>query len=410
MISRDVEAAGAGMRLTIEKAVSGGYGLARSGGVVLVRGALPGEVVDAAIVSRKKDYATARTVAVVEPSAHRVPPPCPVYGECGGCTLQHADYPCQLAMKASSLADTLRRIAKTGAGEPPVRPSRPFRYRHRGQFKANASGVGFHAEGTHRLVPVEECPLMVDGINGLLPACREAAAAGGVAGIVVASDGERTVALLGTVAHDGRVAGVLMDGGAAGVGFRDGARGSLDLVFRLGEFRYGVSGGTFFQANWTLNRELVGRVRTLIGKEQRGRVLDLYAGAGNFTLPLSSVASEVVAVEEDGDAFRDLKRNVEENGIGNVRAVRSRIERFRPSGRYDAVVVDPPRTGLSERAVRLLVALRAPRVLYVSCNAATLARDLSRLSELYGIADLEAWDFFPQTHHVETLVVLARRQ
>ncbi len=109
-------------------------------------------------------------------------------------------------------------------------------------------------------------------------------------------------------------------------------------------------------------------------------------------------------VEESGDAFRDLRRNVAANRVGNVKAVRSRIEGFRTSGRYDAVFVDPPRTGLSERAVRLLRELRAPRVLYVSCDPATLARDLTRLSVSYRIAGIEGYDFFPQTHHVETLV------
>ncbi len=111
-----------------------------------------------------------------------------------------------------------------------------------------------------------------------------------------------------------------------------------------------------------------------------------------------------------GDASRDLRRNVSANRIGNVRAVRSRIERFRPSGRFDAVVVDPPRTGLSEKVLRLLRELRAPRLLYVSCDPATLARDLSRLSGAYRIGGIEAYDFFPQTHHVETLAVLERSQ
>ena len=398
------------MRLTIDKAVYGGYGLARSGGVVLVRGALPGEIVDVAIAARKKDYAVAETVTVLEPSPHRVSPSCAAYGVCGGCRLQHADYQCQLAMKASALADTLGRIAKVGTGPPAIRPSDPFRYRHRGQFKADATGIGFHAEGTHRVVPVRACPVMIDGINGLLAACRDAAALRGAAGVAVVSDGERAIAHFGRTAYDDRIVGILRESGAAGVAFRDRAWGSRGLVFRLGEVVYGVSPGTFFQANWKLNLELVGRIETLIAEGPRGRVLDLYAGAGNFTLPLSARAAEVVAVEESGDAFRDLKRNVAANRIRNVKAVRSRIEGFRPSGRYDAVVVDPPRTGLSERAVRLLRELRAPRVLYVSCNPATLARDLSRLSGSYGIAGIEAYDFFPQTHHVETLAVLERVQ
>ena len=343
---------------------------------MLVRRALPGEIVDAAIVARKRDYAVARTVAVVAPSPRRVSPPCRVYGVCGGCTLQHADYPCQLAMKASALADTLVRIAKVGTGPPPIHASDPLRYRHRAQFKADASGLGFHAEGTHRVVPVLECPLVVDGINVLFAACRDAAALGG----------------------------------AAGIAFRDRAWGSPGRAFRLGGFDYGVSPGTFFQANWKVKRELVGRIGALIGEVPTGRVLDLYAGAGNFTLPLSAGAAEVVAVEESADALRDLKRNIAVNRIGNVKAVRSRIERFRPSGRYDAVVADPPRTGLSERAVGLLRESRARRVFYVSCNPATLARDLSRLSGVYGIGGIEAYDFFPQTHHVETLVVLDRLQ
>lgn len=398
--------------MTIEKAVYGGYGLARGGdgGVVLVRGALPGEVVDAAVVERKKDYARAETVAVVEPSPHRVSPPCAAYGVCGGCRLQHADYPCQLAMKSSALGDTLRRIAKIGTGPPAIRPSEPFRYRHRGQFKADAAGIGFHAEGTHRVVPVRACPLMVDGINGLLAVCRDAAALRGVAGVAIVSDGERTIVHFKGISRDDRIVGVLRDGGAAGVAFRDRAWGIRGLAFRIGGLVYGVSPETFFQANWTLNLELVARIGALVREGSGGRVLDLYAGAGNFTIPLSAGAAEVVAVEESGDAFRDLKRNVADNRIGNVKAVRSRIEGFRPSGRFDAVVVDPPRTGLSERAVRLLREVRAPRILYVSCNPATLARDLARLAGSYGIAGIEAYDFFPQTHHVETLVVLERSQ
>jgi 23S rRNA (uracil1939-C5)-methyltransferase len=158
-----------------------------------------------------------------------------------------------------------------------------------------------------------------------------------------------------------------------------------------------------------MNRALVRRIGELLGESAEARLLDLYAGAGNFALPLAAKVREVVAVEGEAQSFGELRRNVRGNALGNVRIVRSSVETFRPEGRFDALVLDPPRAGLSERSLARVRAAAAGKIFYVSCNPSTLARDVRSLSDRYDLALLEMHDFFPNTHHVEALAVLTLR-
>jgi 23S rRNA (uracil1939-C5)-methyltransferase len=158
-----------------------------------------------------------------------------------------------------------------------------------------------------------------------------------------------------------------------------------------------------------MNQAMVRRIGAILGESADGRLLDLYAGAGNFALPLAAKVREVVAVEGDGQSFRELRGNVRENSLGNVRTVRSSVETFRPEGRFDALILDPPRAGLSERSLACVREVAAGKVFYVSCNPSTLARDVRSLSDRYDLSSLEMHDFFPNTHHVEALAVLTIR-
>jgi len=161
-----------------------------------------------------------------------------------------------------------------------------------------------------------------------------------------------------------------------------------------------------------MNQAMVRRIGAILGDLGAfagARLLDLYAGAGNFALPLAAKVREVVAVEGEARSFRELRGNVRENALGNVRIVRSSVETFRPDGRFDAMILDPPRAGLSERSLARVREVAAGKVFYVSCNPATLARDVRSLSDRYDLASLEMHDFFPNTHHVEALAVLSAR-
>jgi len=405
------------MTVTTGRPVYGGYALARPEGmgVLFVRWALPGEVVSVRIVGRKRDYAFAEAVEVLSPSPRRVDPPCEVFGVCGGCQLQHSDYPYQLEMKREILREAFRRIGKTDVAPEIAPPSEPFGYRYRGRFQVEGEEVGFHASLSRRLVPVSRCPLMIGAINAVLPGLRGLGRNAKVSGVQVASDGVRASAYFPGVPFGkgvveqlaGRTGGVL-----SGARFEDRSWGEERIILPLDGISYSVSPRGFFQANWRMNQAMVRRIGAILGElgiSAGARLLDLYAGAGNFALPLAAKVREVVAVEGEARSFKELRGNVRENALGNVRIVRSSVEAFRPEGRFDALVLDPPRSGLSERAVGRVREIAAGNVFYVSCNPSTLARDVRSLSDRYDLSSLEMHDFFPNTHHVEALAVLTSR-
>ncbi len=402
------------MRVETLSPVYGGYALARTErvGVLFVRFALPGETVEVRLGERKRDYGFAETVAVLSPSRHRVSPPCGVFGVCGGCQLQHASYPYQLEMKREVLREAFRRIAGRDVAPESAPPGEPFGYRHRAQFKTDGREIGFFAERSRRIVPVSHCPLMADAINRVLPAFLGLGRIAPVSEVHLSTDGVRVWAWFPGTPYGERLASHLADRAGkmlAGARFEDRGTGEERLTLALDGFAYSVSPRSFFQANWRMNLALLEKLLATLGSDGSGRLLDLYAGAGNFALPLSPRFREVVAVEGEPRGAGDLRRNLRENRIGNVLPVRSRVESYRPEGPFDVLLLDPPRSGLSDAALATVRGAAAGRIFYVSCNPSTLARDVRALSDRYDLSSLGMFDFFPNTHHIESLAVLSAR-
>jgi 23S rRNA (uracil1939-C5)-methyltransferase len=397
--------------LKAEDAVYGGYVLARNDGVIFIRGAIPGEVVQVRVQERKKDYAVAAVSEVVEPSEHRVEPPCAYFGRCGGCQLQYASYEMQAAMKAHVLTDCLRRIGDIRSEPAPSLTGKPFGYRRRGQFKVSRTGeVGFYREGTREVVPVQGCPLMAEEINAALGWLRPEWLLGAKEIHITSGDG--LLAYVKGKPFDEGLAERLVESGFAGVAFEDGSyRGAGYVALDLMGLRYTVSAWSFLQSNWELNRALVGLLLEKLNPAPGVRVLDLYAGAGNFSLPLMKAGDvRVTAVEDNPHAIRDARRNVEQNGLRGYDILRGRAESVKLKGAYDVVVLDPPRPGLTNAALERVLALAPPRVLYISCNPSTLARDLKKLAPAYELDEVRMVDFFPNTYHVEAAAFLTNKE
>ncbi|MBI5100717.1 MAG: class I SAM-dependent RNA methyltransferase [Nitrospirae bacterium] len=389
----------------------GGYTVARDdkGKVVLIRGAIPGELVEVEFIDKKRDYSTARVVSVIEPSEDRVGPPCPVFGLCGGCQLQYISYERQTSMKDEVLLDSLTRIGGIEITPGPALTDLQWNYRKKAQLKVSHAGIGFFREASRDVVPFDACPLMDEGINRLVRNIRERIDVRGLSDIHITC-GENPIVLLRGRDYPTSAFYAFLDAGFSGVAFNNALMaGAGHASFDLNGLKYTVSPWTFFQAHWGLNC----RVSSLITDElfplEGKRILDLYAGAGNFALSLAVLAEEVVAVEENPRAVEDGARNIGLNQIMDLRMVGSSAEKYRINKKYDVIVLDPPRPGLTNEVVKKILDNPAETIVYISCNPATLSRDLKKLKEKYDIISVRQIDFFPNTFHIESITFLHAR-
>jgi 23S rRNA (uracil1939-C5)-methyltransferase len=423
------------VNLTIEKLVYGGDGLARlpEGRTVFLPFVLPAEEVSATIVQEKNTFSRASLDQVLKPSPYRVQPLCPYFGSCGGCHYQHSGYAAQLENKRAILRETFQRNGKLEwKGEIITHSGEPWNYRNRSRMKVRGGpefAIGYHRMGTHDLLPVKECPISSQLINRVLQQIWELGAAGnvpaGINEIEFFADHADTKMILEVYLASGapdmhdfaaalqskapEVKGIAFfaeaPAGEPGLEQPKYTVGDPALTYQVGERNFRVSAGSFFQVNRYLVRELV---QTVVG-DFHGRIaLDLYAGVGLFASHLAKRFDQVFAVESAPVSATDLQANA----IKNIVPVRSTAEGFLPrclNMQPELVVVDPPRAGLGAKATQLLAALRVKRIVYVSCDPATLARDVRTLIEAgYHVEEVHMADLFPQTFHIESVVRLAR--
>jgi 23S rRNA (uracil1939-C5)-methyltransferase len=439
--------------LNIEKLIYGGDGLARlpadergRGKAVFVPLVLAGEKIEAVLTEEKPGFARAQATAIVESSLQRVEAPCPHFGRCGGCHYQHASYDHQLEIKKEILRENLRRIAKLDLQRDiQVHPSPPWNYRNRSRLQVHTRpefAAGYFKLSSHELLPVGECPISSPMVNRGIAALWEAGRAGkAVEGVreveFFANDDDSRLLVEFLCAPEARRAAVrawaeelcaAMPEIAGVVAFREpqkGAReplvtvGASELTYRTSTGAYRVSAGAFFQTNRFLIDELV----EIVTAGRSGELaLDLYAGVGLFSTALACNHRHIVSVESSQTAASDLQYNLPGSGKAVHSATEQYLAELGDKGRVgqdevlpqlrhqpDTVVVDPPRSGLGDRVARLLASAGAPRVTYVSCDPATLARDLVPLQAAgYGVEQVHLIDLFPQTYHLESVVQLVR--
>jgi len=391
--------------VTVEKLVYGGDGLARlDGRVIFAPFVLPGERVNVQAEREKPGLIHARTVKILEPSASRVPAPCPVFGRCGGCHYQHAPYADQLAAKRAILEEELRRLGKiTPPEEIAVIAGEPWGYRNRVQLRVEKGQLGYLEMRSHKICAIAECPIASPKLNQVIETLNrmlhDSKWPRMVRSLEVFTD--ETSIQLNLLEADRPVARRFFDW--CGENVSGMVEGALDY-----NGRYRVSRGSFFQVNRFLIDELV--AAAVEGTEGES-AFDLYAGVGLFAPALAARFTRVTAVESGSAAARDLQFNAERAGLANLRVEARMVEEFlqEQEGPADLVLLDPPRAGLGKEVVRRLVEFEPRQLVVVACDPATLARDLAGLvANGYAIVRMAMVDLFPQTYHLESIVLLQR--
>jgi 23S rRNA (uracil1939-C5)-methyltransferase len=438
--------------LLIEKLVPGGFGLGRldDGIVVLVRYVLPGEKVIVREVARKKDYISATLMEVLSPSPDRIEPPCPIYGRCGGCDLQHAGPDAQIRLKKAILTDSLQRAAGNIFSATPLSIENPlaapeqFGYRQRIRLQVDGKGnYGFFRPESHILEPVSACMLARAELNNVLQQVHgshsfdELVKHCSAVELLFNPGDNNTVLLLHFLrkprptdclfakhlAHETNgLYAILMQ--VEGYGLYDpmtqifltsapilSYNMAVDKI--AADFTLAWEAGGFCQVNLEQNSSLVALALDMVASGPHKRILDLYCGYGNFSLPAAKLGSEVLGIDAQNAAVRSAQRNAMHNGIHNCRfekkQVPDAVNSLLAAGMtFETIILDPPRQGAAE-IVSLLPKLGADQIIYISCNPATLARDLvSLIPAGYHLSRLVPVDMFPQTHHLESVTLLQR--
>lgn len=418
--------------LEIETLSYGPYGIGRlQGRVIMIPITAPGDKVRARISNAKENYAVGEVAALLRPSSQRRPPPCKYFSRCGGCSWQHLRYEAQLQAKQKSVEDALRRIGKLSGFElRAIVPSpREFNYRRRIRLQADRDKrLGFYRAFSHELVEIESCLIADEQADLQIVSLRQWASqlatplvqleiiCGDDPGeLVIVADSNEEFNMLDETLCESLLTAQPPPSGVifAGPKWRKTWGQSKISLHAEGRLRLLVEADVFTQVNPAGNREVVKALAAAGEFNRSDRVLELYSGAGNFTLPLAERAGEIVAVEAHRPSIESGKHNARLNGLDNIRWIHAQVPAAvrnlsRRDERFTKVVLDPPRAG-AKGIERDLASLRPERIMYISCNPTTLARDLSALAKQgCKLTVVQPFDLFPQTFHVETLAVLTR--
>ena len=385
--------------VVIERILPGGLGLAHADGrTVMVALAAPGDRLRVRIDRVKGNVVFASIVQVIESSSLRIEPPCPYFGRCGGCDFQQLNYQAQLETKKEIIRDCLRRLASLEAIPDfeivPAPHEWHYRARAQWQFDPVSKRLGYFESGSHRICDVAECAVLAPELQAELERLRR----------LIEQD-----ALSGNTRYFRAIAGdesvsIADERGRNPIGRHDG-----EITRTVHGETYFFNAASFFQTNNDLLPQLIDEA---LSEVRGGKAVELYSGVGLFTLPLARRFWEVVAVESDAPAGNLARHNLAHAGLANAEVVTRDVADWlamdSASRETDFLLLDPPRTGAESRVIFGILKLKPQKICYVSCDPATLARDLKKLiAGGYSIDSIKAFDMFPQTHHVETVVHLS---
>ncbi len=434
--------------VTIERLSYGNAGIGHTGAgkTLFVEDAVPGDTVLVQIDEEKQRYASAHITEIVESSPHRVQPPCPYVGECGGCPWQQVAYEAQLEAKRDNVVSALVRTAHLSEAHaqevvsPCLADGRGFGYRNKIEFGAaftegKGFDLGFRKSSSHAFVTPDRCMIAHKEIERSAKALkgslrflqgkgdlgifrvgiRHSTRTGDLELALWTKPGSFPRSLAARTLRDSFKASSIVrvvaeEGKARAVKQVEALYGKGSWEERLGPARYKTSAPSFFQVNTEQAEKLVDLVIEKLDLETGAVVADLYAGGGTFSIPLALTGCEVIAVESLASSVRDLRRNAESNGV-SLEVIGGDSARELPElGFLDALVVDPPRAGLAEGVAASIAATGPNKLAYVSCDPSTWARDVVRLDESgYSLREAVPVDLFPQSYHCEIVSLFERR-
>lgn len=370
---------------------------------------LKDEVVSYEISKENKKYNEGMLVKIIEKSNERQVPKCPYYFECGGCDLMHQKYEYQLEFKKNKVINNLKHISNIEIDDIDIAFDKEFNYRNHITLSIDKNIIGFYKYHTKEIIDIDECLISNDKINKCLKEIKEFINNYKNNNIDRISIKAYNELLINIESHNFE----LIDEFKKYVYFDSlyindtHVLGSKQITVNLNNYKYNVSSADFFQKNTEMTIKLYNYVKELLNPNEN--ILDLYCGSGGIGIYVSENAFSVLGIEVIEDAVKNAKENALLNNIKNIKFIKGKVEEnIEDINDIDTIIVDPPRIGLNRKAIDDILKIDSNKIIYVSCNSVTLARDLNYLKDTYKIESIKLFDLFPNTHHVECVVLLSK--
>ncbi len=397
------------MQVEITKLNHNGEGMAQiNGKVVFVPKTIPQDIVELTNIQDHKNFIHAEVGKLIKASPKRKPIACPYYQECGGCHLMGLSYQEQLKYKQDKVKNILKKYAKLEV-DPTIKESVPYHYRNKITLQVQNGVIGLFSKNTNQLVPITYCLLLSEQMNHIIPILNEKINLSKVTQIIIREAKEKImVQIIGQAKKDELVTHLKHKVASLYINDQH-LYGEKYIVASLDKYEFQISPNSFFQVNYQQTINLYNQVKTYLGTNQK-EVLDLYCGTGTIGIYVSENCQKVVGIEKNPSSVQDANCNIKRNFLNNITIYQGDVGTLlKAKNTYDVIIVDPPRSGLDKKTKQTLLKIKSPKIIYISCNPITLARDLNDLKEFYQLEEITLFDMFPNTYHCETICVIERK-
>lgn len=395
------------MNIEITKLNHTGEGIGKiNNKIIFIEKSLPGDIIKIKEMINYKNYATAKIEKIIHPSPLRIKITCPYYNSCGGCQLLGLSYQEQLNYKKEKVANILKKYANLDTNLT-ISGIDENHYRNKITLQVKNNHLGLFNKSTNNLIEINKCQLITNRMNDLIPILKKLDLSNIKNIIIRNTKDEIMVILKGTISKK-EVISVLKDK-VSSIYINDNLiYGKKTITEKLGNYTYQISPNSFFQVNSTITEMLYNEI--LNATKQDKKILDLYCGMASIGIYISKNKERIDGIEINESSIKDAITNIDQNQLTNLTIKKGSVQDLiEKTNDYDTIIVDPPRSGLDKKTRKILKQKQSPKIIYISCNPITLARDLNDLKETYQVKEIKLFDMFKNTYHVECLCVLNYR-
>lgn len=398
------------MEVTITKLNHSGEGIGIiNNKIAFIPKTIKGDIVETKIIKEHKNYIEAIPTKYKELSKDRVAIPCPYYQECGGCQLMGMSYPEQLNYKKEKVINILNKYANLNLN-PTIKESNPYEYRNKITLQVKDGNIGLYTLNSHDLIPITKCLLVSKPINELISIIKNNLNLSAISQIIIREANSKLMIKFKGKISESILIKVLSQYVDSLYLNDKHLYGIKTITDTLGKYQFLISPNSFFQVNHNQTINLYNQVKTYLGPNNN-EVLDLYCGTGTIGIYVSNYCQKITGIELNPSSVKDAHNNIKLNNLTNIEIKQGDVgQLLEAKNTYDAIIVDPPRSGLDKKTRTTLLKIKSPKLIYISCDPITIARDLNELKEIYDIKEISLFDMFPNTYHVECIVLLGRKE